>query len=83
MPAEQKRQPMETQPIYPQGPRHDGRYYANINGIARGSIGCYFDSTGALVATTLDKGPKYAAMLAKIEEQIESRGVVIPESNAQ
>jgi hypothetical protein len=74
---------MNTEPIYPQGPRHDGRYYANINGIARGSIGCYFDSSGLLVATTLDKGPKYAEMLAKIEEQIKRRGVVMPETGTQ
>jgi hypothetical protein len=63
------------------GSRH--AYYANINGIARGSIGCYFDSAGLLVATTLDKGPKYAEMLAKIEEQIERRGVVMPEPGTQ
>jgi hypothetical protein len=74
---------MNTEPIQLAGPQHCGRYYANINGIARGSIGCYFDSAGLLVATTLGKGPKYAEMLAKIEEQIERRGVVMPEPGTQ
>jgi hypothetical protein len=66
-----------TDPIYPNGPRHDGRYYANINGITRSSIGCYFDSEGRLTATTLEKNHKYAELLAKVEAQIALRTVII------
>jgi hypothetical protein len=68
-----------TEPIQITGPRYDGRYYANINGITRGSIGCYFDSEGTLIATTLEKNHKYAELLAKVEAQIADRGIRMPE----
>jgi hypothetical protein len=67
-------------PIRPQGPRYDGRYYANINGITRSSIGCYFDINGALTATTLEKNHKYDDLFAKLENEISRRGVVMPEA---
>jgi hypothetical protein len=69
-----------TEPIQITGPRYDGRYYANINGITRGSIGCYFDSNGKLTSTTLDKNHKYAELLAKVEAQIATRGIRMPEA---
>lgn len=60
----------------------DGRYYANINGITKGSIGCYFDAEGNLVANTLDnfKGSKHQELTQKLHEEIERRGVVIPKA---
>ena len=63
---------------------HDGRYYANINGITKGSIGCYFDAEGNLVANTLDnfKGSKYKQLLEKLHAEILRRGVVIPKVEA-
>jgi hypothetical protein len=63
---------------------HDGRYYANINGITKGSIGCYFDAEGNLVANTLDnfKGSKYKELLEKLHAEILRRGVVIPQVEA-
>ena len=72
---------METNnPIQITGPRYDGRYYANINGITRSSIGCYFDSEGRLTSTTLEKNHKYDELLAKVEAQIASRGIQMPEA---
>jgi hypothetical protein len=68
-----------TEPIQVTGPRYDGRYYANINGVTRSSIGCYFDSDGKLTSTTLDKNHKYAELLAKVEAQIAIRGIQMPE----
>jgi hypothetical protein len=55
-------------------------YYANINGIIKSSIGCYFDENGKLVSTTLYKTGKYQTILDKIMLQIEQRGVVFPSS---
>lgn len=71
-----------TEPITPV-PHHDGRYYANINGIAKGSIGCYFDAAGNLVATTLDNfiGSKHQQLTEKLHAEILRRGVVIPQVN--
>lgn len=59
--------------------RHDGRYYANINGITNGSIGCYFDAEGNLVANTLDRGSRYQQLIEKLHAEILRRGVFIPQ----
>ena len=32
---------------------HTGELYANVNGVARGSVGCRFDESGALISHTL------------------------------
>jgi hypothetical protein len=57
----------------------DGRYYANINGITKGSIGCYFNDEGKLTASTLDnfKGSKYHELTEKLLAEISRRGVII------
>jgi hypothetical protein len=62
--------------------RHDGKYYANINGITKGSIGCYFNDEGKLIASTLDnfKGSKYHELTKKLLEEISRRGVIIPKT---
>jgi hypothetical protein len=72
-----------TEPITPTL-LHDGRYYANINGISKGSIGCYFDAAGNLIANTLDnfKGSKHQELTEKLHAEILRRGVVIPQVNA-
>jgi hypothetical protein len=71
-------QDMNTTEIITTFLRHDGRYYANINGITKGSIGCYFDAEGNLVANTLDKGSKYKQLTEKLHAEILRRGVFIP-----
>lgn len=60
--------------------KNDGRYYANVNGVARGSIGCYFDADGNLVAHTLEKGRLYDQLLAKLVAEIATRGVQLNDS---
>ena len=59
---------------------HNGRYYANINGITKSSIGCYFNGEGKLIASTLDnfKGSKYRELTGKLLAEISRRGVIIP-----
>lgn len=59
---------------------NDGRYYANVNGVARSSIGCYFDANGNLVAHTLEKGRLYDELLAKLLAEIATRTVVLLET---
>ena len=52
-----------------------GELYANVNGVARGSVTCYFNESGDLIAHTLynDK------LVAKLYAVINARGVVMPE----
>jgi len=46
-------------------------YYANINGITKSSITCYFDQDANLAATTLHTGgPKQEALLQKVKDFI-------------
>jgi hypothetical protein len=52
-----------------------GELYANVNGVASGSVTCYFNEAGDLIAHTL-YGDK---LVAKLRAVINARGVVIPE----
>ena len=54
--------------------RYNGDLYANVNGVARGSVGCYFDDSGALIAHTL-YGDK---LVPKLLAVIAARGLVLP-----
>jgi hypothetical protein len=56
---------------------HTGELYANVNGVARGSVGCRFDESGALISHTL-YGDK---LLAKLLAVIAARGVVLPDES--
>jgi len=51
-----------------------GQLYANINGVSRSSVTCYFNESGGLVSHTLH-GDK---LVAKLGEVIATRGVVMP-----
>ena len=53
---------------------YTGELYANVNGVARGSIGCRFNESGELVSHTL-YGDK---LLPKLLAVIASRGLVFP-----
>ena len=51
-----------------------GALYANINGVARGSVTCYFNESGELISHTL-----YAvALVPKLHAVIAARGVLLP-----
>jgi hypothetical protein len=54
--------------------RYNGELYANVNGVARGSVGCYFSESGELIAHTL-YGDK---LLPKLLAIIEARGLEFP-----
>lgn len=60
-------------------PHYNGTFYANVNGITKGSIGCYFDKDGNLVANSLYRGKDYEKFLVKLNAEILRRGVVITE----
>jgi len=57
--------------------RYNGELYANVNGVTRNSVGCYFDESGALVKHTL-YGDK---LVPKLLAVIASRGVVLPDES--
>ena len=59
--------------------RHAGNFYANVNGIARGSIGVYFDRDGNILAHTIDGGRMAGVMIEKLLAEIERRGIKFPE----
>lgn len=61
----------------------DGRYYANINGISKGSITCYFDSNGNLISHTLEQGRLYEQLLAKLQTMIDTNGVQLNQTKAE
>jgi hypothetical protein len=64
------------------GSRH--AYYANINGITKGSITCYFDEQGSLTATTLySGGAKQEELLQNIIAHINEVGVHFPSAKEQ
>ncbi len=52
-----------------------GELYANVNGVASGSVTCYFNKSGELIAHTLynDK------LVAKLYAVIAARGVKMPD----
>jgi hypothetical protein len=54
--------------------RYNGDLYANVNGVARGSVGCCFSESGELISHTL-YGDK---LLPKLLAIIEARGLVFP-----
>lgn len=56
---------------------HTGELYANVNGVARGSVGCRFDESGALISHTL-YGDK---LVPKLLAVIAARGVVMPDES--
>ena len=56
---------------------HTGELYANVNGVARGSVGCRFDESGALISHTL-YGEK---LVPKLLAVIASRGIVMPDES--
>jgi hypothetical protein len=51
-----------------------GQLYANVNGIARGSVTCYFNESGELVSHTLYN----EKLVAKLGDLIDTRGVLMP-----
>ena len=53
---------------------YTGELYANVNGVARGSVGCRFNESGELLSHTLysDK------LVAKLYAVIAARGVSMP-----
>ena len=51
-----------------------GQLYANLNGIARGSVTCYFNESGELISHTLYN----EKLVAKLGEVIATRGVLVP-----
>jgi hypothetical protein len=53
---------------------HTGELYANVNGVARGSVTCYFSESGELISHTL-YGDK---LVPKLHAVIAARGLVIP-----
>lgn len=57
---------------------YTGELYANVNGVARGSVGCRFSESGELVSHTL-YGDK---LLPKLLAVIAARGLVFPTENA-
>jgi hypothetical protein len=54
---------------------YKGELYANVNGVARGSVGCCFDESGALISHTL-YGDK---LLPKLLAAIEACGLAFPD----
>jgi hypothetical protein len=57
--------------------RYNGDLYANVNGVTRASVGCYFDDSGALIAHTL-YGDK---LVPKLLAVIAARGLVFPDES--
>ena len=52
----------------------NGELYANVNGVARGGVTCYFNESGELIGHTL-----YAvALVPKLYAVIAARGVQLP-----
>lgn len=56
---------------------HTGELYANVNGVARGSVTCVFNESGELLSHTL-YGDK---LVSKLLAVIASRGLVFPSEN--
>ena len=66
-------------PIKLQTVKNQNRLYANITGITKGTITCYFDFAGNLLTTTIEKNsPKEKELTKKLLDMIETRGVVLP-----
>lgn len=60
---------------------YNGSLFANVNGITKNSITCYFDATGNLIGSTLEnrKGSKYQELTQKLHAEIKRRGIVMPQ----
>ena len=61
--------------VYPDLP-----YMANINGISKGSITCYFNAEGDLMRHTINPySPKAETLIAELKACVEASVLVFPE----